>query len=78
MWFQNARAKSKRAATASNRLIAISDRLSRNAWKNLNNTSKNDELQEKPSFNFSFESKAEDGRDTEQVIRLFVKGRLFS
>lgn len=34
VWFQNARAKQKRAAAASNRLIAISDRLSQKAWKN--------------------------------------------
>uniref|UniRef100_A0A915D125 Uncharacterized protein n=1 Tax=Ditylenchus dipsaci TaxID=166011 RepID=A0A915D125_9BILA len=36
VWFQNARAKHKRAAAASSRLTAISDRLSKNAWKNLN------------------------------------------
>lgn len=42
VWFQNARAKQKRAAAASNRLIAISDRLSQKAWKDYHNISTND------------------------------------
>ncbi|KAI1726557.1 zinc-finger double domain-containing protein [Ditylenchus destructor] len=50
VWFQNARAKLKRAAAASSRLIAISDRLSRNAWKNMNDVDGHNDFQAASQF----------------------------